>query len=592
MADSLTVKTDQSEITLFAETNFRNERRRFGIKTDDRRRHMYVIGKTGTGKTTMLSNMVAADILAGNGVGVVDPHGEFAEEMLDFVPASRINDVVYFNPADLNHPIAFNVLEKVVPEHRHLVASGVVGVFKKLWADTWGPRLEYVLRNAILALLEYPGSTLLGVMRMLIDKEYRKKVVEKISDPIVRSFWVDEYSKYPDRFQAEAINPIQNKVGQFLTSPVIRNVVGQTKSAINMREVMDGKKILIVNLSKGRVGEDNSQLLGALLITKLQLAAMSRVDIPESERKDFFLYVDEFQNFATQSFTNILSEARKYRLALILAHQYIEQLPEEVAAAVFGNVGTLISFRVGATDAEYLEKEFEPDFMQNDLVNLKNFHIYLKLMIDGVASRAFSATTLARYPRPETSHRDTIIRISRERYATSREEVEAKIAKWAGMLEDPEGERGQSVMPQPRPERRHDRRPDRRPDDLRPRDRDEVGERRASPAPVGPTLRESQPVRRPTGAPISLGEAVQKSPPRAEGFEPRERKGPDLTGLRQLLGEAMATPQEPPRSAEPLPAPAASAPAAERRERPVAPPPAKPHRHTQELKPGDRITFE
>lgn len=587
MTEPHTVKNGQTDITLFAETNFRNERRRFGIKTDDRRRHMYVIGKTGTGKTTMLANMVIADILSGKGVGVVDPHGEFAEEMLDFVPADRINDVVYFNPADLNYPIAFNVLEKVAPEYRHLVASGVVGVFKKLWADTWGPRLEYVLRNAILALLEYSGSTLLGVMRMLIDKEYRKKVVEKISDPIVRSFWVDEYSKYPDRFQAEAINPIQNKVGQFLTSPIIRNVVGQTKSAINMREVMDGEKILIVNLSKGRVGEDNSQLLGALLITKLQLAAMSRVDIPESERKDFYLYVDEFQNFATQSFTNILSEARKYRLALILAHQYIEQLPEEVEAAVFGNVGTLVSFRVGATDAEYLEKEFEPDFMQNDLVNLKNFHIYLKLMIDGVASRAFSATTLPRYPRPDVSHREKIIRISRERYATGREEVEAKIAKWAGMLEDPEEtamERGPSVMPQPRPAHR----PERRPDSPRPRER-------ASEGLAGPALRESQPALRPTGAPISLDEAVKKSPPRAEGLEPnrqqpRERKGPDLAGLRELLGEATAASNAPQRQ-QALP-PVAPAPNTERRERPAAPPHLERRQKTQELRPGERVKFD
>ncbi|MBI2624527.1 type IV secretion system DNA-binding domain-containing protein [Candidatus Parcubacteria bacterium] len=574
MPEGFTLKNGQSEITLFAETNFRNERRRFGIKTDDRRRHMYVIGKTGTGKTSMITNMVIADILSGKGVGVVDPHGEFAEEMLDFVPSSRVNDVVYLNPADLNHPIAFNVLEKVAPEHRHLVASGVIGVFKKLWADTWGPRLEYVLRNAILALLEYPGSTLLGIMRMLIDKEYRKKVVDKISDPIVRSFWVDEYSKYPDRFQAEAINPIQNKVGQFLTSPLIRNIVGQTKSAINMREVMDGQKILILNLSKGRVGEDNSQLLGALLITKLQLAAMSRVDIPEFERKDFYLYVDEFQNFATQSFTNILSEARKYRLALILAHQYVEQLPEEVAAAVFGNVGTLISFRVGATDAEFLEKEFEPDFTMNDLVNLKNRYIYLKLMIDGVASRAFSATTLDKYPHPETSHRDKIVRISRERYATDRAEVEAKIAKWTGMLEDPEEEvteRVQSVMPQPRLHRPHRREP-RIPDGVeRPV--------RTSPLP----LRESQAVPRPTGAPISLGEAVKKSPPRAEGVEPdrvqmRERRGPDLAGLRELLGETMAASKR-----------AQSSPGASR----AATHPKQPEkRQAQPLRPGERIRFE
>jgi CxxC-x17-CxxC domain-containing protein len=423
------------DITLFAETNFRNQRRQFGIKVNDRRKHMYIIGKTGMGKTTLLENIAIQDIQAGRGVGIVDPHGEFAEKMLDFVPSHRINDVVYFNPADLDYPIAFNVIEKVDPEHRHLVASGLVGVFKKIWAETWGPRLEYVLRNAILALLEYPGSTLLGIMRMLVDKAYRRKVIDKIQDPVVKSFWVEEFAKYPDRFMAEAVAPIQNKVGQFLTSPLIRNIVGQTKSAIDIREVMDKEKILIMNLSKGRIGEDTSALLGAMLITRLQLAAMSRVDIPEEERKDFYLYVDEFQNFATEAFAAILSEARKYRLDLILAHQYIAQMEETVRDAVFGNVGTIISFRVGAQDAEYLEKEFAPEFSAQDLVNLDFAQIYLKLMIDGIASRPFSATTLAPFSKPEESHKEKIIRVSRERYATSRQEVEEKIAKWSGVIE-------------------------------------------------------------------------------------------------------------------------------------------------------------
>jgi len=246
------------ELTLFAETNFRNQRVKFGIKADDRRRHFYIIGKTGTGKTTLEENMAIQDIQAGRGVGIVDPHGEFSEKILDYVPSNRINDVIYFNPADLDFPIAFNAIEKVDPEHRHLIASGLVGVFKKLWAESWGPRLEYLLRNAILALLEYPGSTLLGIMRILIDKEYRKKVVEKITDPVVKSFWVDEFTKYPDRFMVEAVAPIQNKVGQFLTSPLIRNIVGQTKSAIDIREIMDEEKIFVMNLSKGRIGEDNS----------------------------------------------------------------------------------------------------------------------------------------------------------------------------------------------------------------------------------------------------------------------------------------------------------------------------------------------
>ncbi len=423
------------DINLFAETNFRNQRRQFGIKNHDRRRHFYVIGKTGMGKTTLLENMAVQDIQSGRGIGVVDPHGEFAQKMLDFVPPSRINDVIYFNPADLSYPIAFNVIEKVDPEHRHLVASGLVGVFKKIWAETWGPRLEYVLRNAILALLEYPGSTLLGIMRILVDKAYRNKVVEKIEDPVIKSFWLEEFTKYPDRFMAEAVAPIQNKVGQFLTSPLIRNIVGQTRSAIDIRKAMDEGKILIMNLSKGLVGEDNSALLGAMLITRLQLAAMSRVDIPEEERRDFYLYVDEFQNFATEAFANILSEARKYRLDLILAHQYITQMEETVRDAVFGNIGTLVTFRVGAQDAEFLEKELAPEFNIQDLVNLNFAQIYLKLMIDGVASRPFSAGTLPPFDKPAESHREKIIKISRERYATGRQEIEEKIAKWSGVIE-------------------------------------------------------------------------------------------------------------------------------------------------------------
>lgn len=425
--------TDNNEILIFAETNFRGERKQFGIKKDDRRKHMYIIGKTGMGKTALLANMVVQDIGSGKGVAIVDPHGEFAESMLDFVPSKRINDVVYFNPADLNYPIAFNAVEKVDPEHRHLIASGLIGVFKKIWADSWGPRLEYVLRNAILALLEYPGSTLLGIMRMLVDKAYRNKVIEKIQDPVVKSFWVEEFAKYPDRFAAEAVAPIQNKVGQFLSNPLIRNIVGQVKSSIDMREIMDKQKILILNLSKGRIGEDTSALLGAMIITKLQLAAMSRVDIPEEQRKDFYLYVDEFQNFATEAFATILSEARKYRLDLILAHQYIAQMPEVVRDAVFGNIGTIIAFRVGAADAEFLEKEFEPVFTMNDLVNLSKYNIYLKLMIDGTASRAFSATTLPPFEAPQEAYRERIIKISRERYAKGRAEVEDKISRWSGM---------------------------------------------------------------------------------------------------------------------------------------------------------------
>ncbi len=426
----------EKDITYFAKTNFRGTDHVFGIKEDDRRRHTYVIGKTGMGKTNLLENMIISDIKSGKGVAVIDPHGDLAEAVLNFVPASRINDVIYFNPADVDFPIAFNVMEQVDSKYRHLVASGLIGVFKKIWADSWGPRLEYLLRNVILALLEYPGSTLLGVPRMFIDKEYRKKVVSKVSDPVVKAFWLNEFTKYSQQFTVDAISPIQNKVGQFLSSSLVRNIISQTHSTIDMREIMDNKKIFIVNLAKGKIGEDYSALLGAMLITKIQLAAMGRADVPEEERKDFYLYVDEFQNFATESFAGILSEARKYRLDLIIAHQYIGQLEEEVRDAIFGNIGTLISFRVGAADAEWLEKEYEPVFMMNDLVNLAKYDIYLKLMINGVTGDAFSATTLPPEEITEKSSAEKIIKVSRERYSNKREVVEDKISRWSGMDDD------------------------------------------------------------------------------------------------------------------------------------------------------------
>ncbi len=428
------MSTPAGDVVYFAKTNFRNQQRRFGIKLDDRRRHMYFIGKTGMGKTTVLENMMIQDVQNGHGLAVIDPHGDFVEKILDFIPPYRINDVVYINPADVDFPVAFNVLESINPAHRHLVASGLLSVFKKMWIDSWGPRLEYILRNCILSLMEYPGSTLLGIPRILADDDYRAKVVEKLTDPIVKAFWVTEFNQYAQQFRTEAISPIQNKIGQFLSSALIRNIVGQPKSTIDLRALMDEGKILLLNLSKGRIGEDNAGLLGGMMITKLQLAAMSRVDIPEAERKDFFLYVDEFQNFATESFANILSEARKYRLNLIIAHQYIEQLDENVQAAVFGNVGSIVCFRVGAGDAEFLAKEFAPVFDETDLVNLTKYDIYLRLMIDGVASDPFSATTLEPIS-GRTGNRDKVIAVSRERYANTREIVEEKISRWSAIDE-------------------------------------------------------------------------------------------------------------------------------------------------------------
>ena len=417
-------------ITPFAKTSFRNKETVFGIKTDDRRRHMYIIGKTGMGKTNLLENLAINDIRNGHGICFIDPHGDTAEKLISMIPPSRIDDVIYFNPGDQDYPIAFNILEKVEPKYRPLVTSGVIGVFQKLWADSWGPRLEYILRNAILALLEYPNSTLLGVMKILIDKKYAADVADKVTDPIVKSFWTDEFTKWNDRVLQEVISPIQNKVGQFLTSPLIRNVIGQKESSFSVRKIMDEQKILIMNLAKGRIGEDNASLLGAMMITKIQLAAMGRVDIPnEDDRKDFYLYVDEFQNFATSSFASILSEARKYRLNLILANQYMAQLQDDVREAVFGNAGTLISFRIGAADAEIMEKEFEPVFSMNDIVNIPKFNIYLKLMIDGIAGDAFSAKVL---PPIEVIHPDSteaVIMASRQKYAKKREEVDKEIAE-------------------------------------------------------------------------------------------------------------------------------------------------------------------
>ena len=425
-------ETPKEDICLFAQTNFRNQMRRFGIKTDDRRRHMYVIGKTGMGKTTLLENMVLQDIYNGHGVGVVDPHGDFAEKIINYIPPHRINDVVYFNPADVQYPIGFNILEVENEEQKHLVAAGLMAVFKKIWPDVWSARMEYILNNTLLALLDYEGSTLLGINRLLADKKFRRKVLRKLKDPVIKSFWNNEFANYEPRYQKEAVAPIQNKIGQFLSASVIRNMVAQVKSTINVREIMDSKKILIMNLSKGRIGEDNSRLLGGMLITEIQLAAMSRVDIPESERKDFFLYVDEFQNFATPSFANILSEARKYRLSLIMAHQYVAQLDEVVADAVFGNVGSMVTFRVGAGDAESMEKEYAPTFTIEDIVNLPKFQIFLKLMIDGVASQPFSAATMPPIGSP-TGSAEKVIKVSRERYGKNRDVIEDKITRWSGM---------------------------------------------------------------------------------------------------------------------------------------------------------------
>ena len=443
---------DDQKITYFGLTNFRNQDLRFGIKKIDRRKHMYIVGKTGMGKTTLLENLAMQDIQNGEGVAFIDPHGETAYKLLDFVPKERINDVIYLNPADLDFPVGLNVMESVDPTRRHFVASGLMAVFKKIFGpDVWSARMEYILGNTILALLEYPDSTLLSINPMLAVKEFRKKVVENIKDPVIKAFWTQEFAKYTERFAAEATPAIQNKVGQFTSNPIIRNIVGQAKSTFDFRKAMDERKIIIINIAKGSVGEENMKLLGSMIVTKIYLAAMSRVDIiDENKRPDFFLYVDEFQNFATESFADILSEARKYRLNLTMANQFMAQLSEEVRDAVIGNVGTMLTFRIGAEDAEFLEKEFGPEFMATDLVNPGFAQIYLKLMIDGVASRPFSAQTLPPIKNDQHSYREEILTASRKNYGVSRASVEDQIKVWSESMSGIDAGSGDSIGERPK----------------------------------------------------------------------------------------------------------------------------------------------
>ncbi len=429
---------DKNRVTYFAETDSRNKRVKFGIKAEDRTRHMYIIGKTGMGKSTLIENMAVQDIENGEGLAFIDPHGKSAALLLDYIPPERVKDVIYFAPFDMDNPISFNIMEDIGADRRHLVANGLMSVFKKLWLDAWSARMEYILSNVLLALLEYPDSTLLGVNRMLADKSYRKKVVDNIKDPAVKAFWTEEYAKYSERYTQEATPAIQNKIGQFTSNPLIRNIIGQPHSSFDLRKVMDERKILIVNLSKGQVGDGNANLLGSMLITKIYLSAMSRAELTETELQklpNFYMYVDEFQSFANESFANILSEARKYKLALTMANQYVFQMSEEVTAAVFGNVGTQIMFRVGAPDAEMLEKEYAPVFTAEDMVNLGFTQIYLKLMINGVASHPFSAVTMPPILPPKESSRKEVIQSSRELYAHPREIVEQEINAWYGQNE-------------------------------------------------------------------------------------------------------------------------------------------------------------
>ena len=414
VSDGATVE-QKNAINFFAKAEFKNKEQIFGVKTEDRRKHVYIIGKTGVGKSTVIANMAIDDIRKGRGVGIIDPHGDLSETILKYIPKRRLNDVVYLEPFDTERPFSLNVLEVRNRQQKDLVASGIVSIFYKLYRDSWGPRLEYILRNVILTLLETPDATLVDILGLLNNADYRKKVVQKLDDPVLKNFWEKEFAKMPDRLKAEAISPIQNKVGQFVTSRMIRNIIGKTKSSIDLESIMNEGKILILNLSQGKLGEDNTALLGAMVITQLQLAAMNRSFIKEHERKDFFLYVDEFQNFATHSFIKILSEARKYRLSLSLANQYIEQLDLDVQKAIFGNVGTLISFVVGARDAHLLTREYAEIYSENDLVSLGKYEVVMKLSIDGMTSAPFPARTLP-LPSLVNDNTEKIIRLSKEKY--------------------------------------------------------------------------------------------------------------------------------------------------------------------------------
>jgi hypothetical protein len=405
--------------------------RSFGISAPDARQHIYVIGKTGSGKTTLLHNMLVQRIARGEGVGLIDPHGDLAEELLNHIPPWRADHLCYFNPGDLEFPPALNLLAHVAPDNRHLVASGIVSAFKGIWRDSWGPRLEYILYNALSALLECENVSLLGVNRMLTDDKYRAWVIQQIKDPFIRAFWAEEYASYDPRFQREAIAPIQNKLGQFLLNPVIRNILGQVKSKVSIPFIMDNHHLFIANLSKGRLGNEKANLLGSLLVAEFQLTAMARANRPEAERRDFHLIIDEFQNFSTDAFASILAEARKYHLCLTLSHQYIDQLSLPIRQAVFGNVGTLIAFRIGNPDAEIMAKEFGTAFTPSALADLDRYHAVVKLLENGTNREPFRG--VMRPPLGNRSGRaNKLIFRSREKFAAQRDDIERRLNRWMG----------------------------------------------------------------------------------------------------------------------------------------------------------------
>lgn len=426
---------DPKEVSFIGETNYRNDKIKFGIKRIDRRRHLYVVGKTGSGKSRLLQLLLISDIHNGEGCCLIDPHGDLADELLMFVPKTRIKDVIYINPVDRDFPIGFNPLEPVQNyEERQHLSRFLISIFKKLFAENWNSRMEHLIRYITLALLETPDSNVLGIPRMLSDTTFRQRVTKQIQDPVVKSFWTNEYSSSNEQFINAAAVPILNKVGQFISNPIVRNMVGQRKNMLDFEKFMNEGKIVIINLSKGKLGEENAALLGSMFITKIQQAALARAKVAEEERRDFYFYVDEFQNFATDAFSSILSEARKYHLDLTIAHQYIAQLPEDVKATAFGNVGTIITFAIGGDDAAYLAKEFAPTFTPDDMINLNTREMYIKMSVDGKLTPPFSARTID-VPRPQYDYSVDIVNHSRLTYGKNRVAVENEVKRWSESIE-------------------------------------------------------------------------------------------------------------------------------------------------------------
>lgn len=409
-----------------------DERKLVLLASEDRAQHLYIVGKTGLGKSTLLRNLILQDLYAGRGVGLLDPHGDLAREVLGLVPRSRTNDVIYFNPGDLVRPVGLNLLTPVPRDANHLVVSGLVSAFRGIWGASWGPRLEYILGYALAALLEHGGLTILALPRLLSDDTFRERVAAKVRDPVVRAFWRDEYARYERRFRLEAIAPIQNKIGRLLASAPLRNILGQVKNRFDVGVLMNRNRVFIANLSKGAIGEENARLLGALLVSQFQWAAMQRAGESEDARIPFYLYIDEFQSFATDALAAILAEARKYGLVLTIAHQYLEQLPDSIRQSVFGNAGNLITFRVGQRDARILEEEFGGNVKVGNLVSLGKHEIYARLLDHGRSQEPFQGRTMPPIHATRPARLDAIVRHSRERYGRPRSEVEEKIARWLG----------------------------------------------------------------------------------------------------------------------------------------------------------------